>query len=90
MPFRLNKGIYTVRCRHSHCPFNARVEIEDNIMGMTESDVASEAWKLARDVAHTKHAALPYGRGHQLQNPEIRLVSGNIQLAERAMRNIEI
>jgi hypothetical protein len=81
MPFRLNKGVYVVRCRHARCPFNARLEIQENIMGMTESDVASEAWKVAKDMAHVKHDSLPYGRQHPLHNPDIRMVSGNIQLA---------
>ena len=80
MPFRLNKGIYVVRCRAARCPFNARFEIEENIMGMTESDVAIEARKLARNMAHVKHDSLPYGRSHPLHNPDIRMVSGSIQL----------
>ena len=81
MPYRLNKGVFEVRCRHSRCPFNAQLEIKDNIMGMTESDVQSEAWKIARDMAHIKHDSLHIGRGHPLENPEIRMVSGSIQLA---------
>lgn len=80
MPYRLNKGVFEVRCRHSHCPFNAQLEIKDNIMGMMESDVQSEAWKMARDMAHIKHDSLHIGRGHPLENPEIRMISGTIQL----------
>jgi len=80
MPFRLNKGIYLVRCRAAHCPFNARLEIDENIMGMTESDVAIEARKLAKNMACVKHDSLPYGRQHPLHNPDIRMVSGSIQL----------
>ena len=79
MPYRLNKGIYSVRCRQSHCTFNAQLEIEENIMGMTESDVETEVRKVVRDMAHVKHDSL-HGRQHPLQNPEIRRVSGTVQL----------
>ena len=51
----------------------------ENIMGMTESDVETEARKTARDMAHVKHDSL-HGRQHALQNPEIRMVSGTVQL----------
>ena len=80
MAYRLNKGVFEVRCRHGHCPFNAQLEIKENLMGMTESDVQTEAWKMARDMAHIKHDSLHIGRGHALENPEIRMVSGTIQL----------
>jgi len=79
MPYRLNKGAYLVRCRHARCTFNARLEIAETIMGMTESDVETEARKTARDMAQVKHDSL-HGRHHLLHNPEIRMVSGNIQL----------
>lgn len=80
MPYRLNKGVFEVRCRHSRCPFNAQLEIKDNIMGMTESDVHTEAWKMAKDMAHIKHDSLHIGRQHPLENPEVRMISGSIQL----------
>ena len=80
MPYRLNKGVYIVRCRHARCPFNARLEIQENIMGMTEADVVTEARKVAKDMAGVKHDSMHSGRQHTLQNPEIRMVSGNIQL----------
>jgi hypothetical protein len=80
MPYRLNKGVYIVRCRHARCPFNARLEIQENIMGMTESDVVTEARKVAKDMAGVKHDSIHQGRAHPLYNPEIRMVSGTIQL----------
>jgi hypothetical protein len=79
MPYRLNKGIYSVRCRHPHCTFNAQLEIKENIMGMTESDVETEARKVARDMAQVKHDSL-HGRHHSLVNPELRRASGTVQL----------
>jgi hypothetical protein len=48
-------------------------------MGMTESDVETEARKVAQDMARVKHDSL-HGRQHALQNPEIRMVSGTVQL----------
>jgi hypothetical protein len=83
MPYRLNKGVYAVRCRHPHCTFNAQLEIVDTIMGMTEADVGTEARKMAKDMAHVKHDSL-HGRHHTLHKPEIRMVSGTIQLAGAA------
>jgi len=80
MPYRLNKGIYSVRCRHPHCTFNAQLEIVENIMGMTESDVETEARKVVRDMAQVKHDSL-LGRQHSLQNPELHRTSGTVQLA---------
>lgn len=80
MPYRLNKGVFAVRCRHPRCTFNAQLEIVDTIMGMTEADVGSEARKMARDMASVKHDSL-HGRHHVLHKPEIRMVSGHIQLA---------
>jgi CRP-like cAMP-binding protein len=78
MPFRLNKGVYSVRCRYPGCPFNDQIEIEQNIMGVTEADVELEARKTARDAALVKHDSI-YGRRHVLQNPEVRRVSGSCQ-----------
>jgi hypothetical protein len=78
MPYRLNKGVYAVRCRHSHCPFHDRIDIEQNIMGVTEDDVRSEALKNARDKAVVKHDSI-YGRHHGLENPEIHMISGSVQ-----------
>jgi hypothetical protein len=75
MPYRLKKGVYAVRCRHPHCPFNDRIEIVENIMGVTESDVRMEALKMARDTAVVKHDSI-YGRKHALENPEVRMVGG--------------
>ena len=79
MPYRLNKGVFMVRCRQPGCPFNVHLEIADNIMGMTEADVDTEARKTARDMAQVRHDSL-HGRHHQLHNPEVRMTSGTIQL----------
>ena len=79
MPYRLNKGIYSIRCRHTHCTFNVQLEIKENIMGMTESDVETEARKVVRDMAQVKHDSL-HGRQHTLQNLEMRRASGTVQL----------
>ncbi len=79
MPYRLNKGVFMVRCRHPGCTFNVHMDIVDTIMGMTESDVEQEARKTARDMAHVRHDSL-HGRSHQMHNPEIRMTSGAILL----------
>jgi hypothetical protein len=79
MPYRLNKGVYSARCRHTHCTFNVHMKIDEAIMGMTESDVENEARKVARDMAMVQHDSI-HGRLHSLQNPEIRRVSGSCQL----------
>ncbi len=88
MPYRLNKGVFEIRCRHNQCPFNAQLEIKENIMGMTETDVQTEAWKMAKDMAHIKHDSLHIGRGHPLENPEIRMISGSIQLTGAGPVNV--
>jgi hypothetical protein len=80
MPYRLSKGVFEVKCRHSGCSFSAQLEIKENLMGMTESDVQTEAWKIAKDMAHIKHDSLHVGRQHPLENPEVRMISGSIQL----------
>ena len=96
MPYRLKKGVYAVRCRHPHCPFNDRFEIDENIMGMTESDVRWEALKMARNAAMVKHDSI-YGRKHVLENPEVRMVGGSClavgitaQAAAPAPRGVDI
>jgi hypothetical protein len=76
MHFRLNKAMFLVRCRHPHCLFNERFGIEENIAGITETDVKSEAYKLALSQAQVKHNSL-YGRKHDMVNPEIRMVQGS-------------
>jgi hypothetical protein len=88
MPYRLNKGVFEVRCRHSGCPFNAQLEIKENLMGMTEPDVQTEAWKMAKDMAHIKHDSLHIGRQHPLENPDIRMISGTIQLTGAGPVNV--
>jgi Cyclic nucleotide-binding domain len=78
MPYRLVKGIYAVRCTYAQCPFHDQMNIEQNIVGVTEEDVRSEAMKIARDQATVKHDSI-YGRRHGLEAPEVRMVSGMIQ-----------
>ncbi len=78
MPYRLLNGVYAVRCRHEHCPFNDHIKIEHEILGVTEEDVRSEALKMAHDQATVKHDSI-YGRRHDLESPDIRMVSGTIQ-----------
>jgi len=85
MPYRLKNGIYAVRCRYPKCTFNSQFEIQQNIMGMTERDVEIEAKKIARDMALIKHDAIHASR-HSLRNPEIRKVSGTIELIGPAAR----
>ena len=68
MPYKLKNGVYAVKCRHPHCTFNVRFEIDQTIMGITEQDVDTEARRLARDMALTKHDAI-HGTKHSLKNP---------------------
>jgi len=86
MPYKLKNGIYAVRCRYPHCPFNSQFEIKQNIMGMTEQDVEIESKRIARDMALIKHDAMHATR-HTLRNPEIRKVSGSYELIGPAPRN---
>lgn len=75
MAYKLKKGVFKVECKYSGCPFNVDIEINQNIMGMTEEDVEVEARKIARDMALIKHDAM-YGSKHTLTSPAIRKVSG--------------
>jgi hypothetical protein len=78
MAYKLVKGRYAVRCRHPGCPFHTQLNIETNLMGMTEADVELEAHKLAKDMAFTQHDAV-YGTRHPLKDPEIHKVGGSYQ-----------
>jgi len=78
MPYRLVKGVYAVRCKHAQCPFHDQMKIDENIVGVTEEDVRTEAIKMARDQATVKHDSI-YGRKHGLEAPEIHMVSGMVQ-----------
>jgi hypothetical protein len=80
MPYRLKKGVYAVRCRYPQCTFEARMEIDQNLMGMTEWDVEIEAVNMARGMAMIKHDSLLRLRRHMLTRPEIRRVSGYTEL----------
>ena len=82
MGFKLEKGVYNVRCRHPGCPFHADVKIDLNIMGETAKDVEEEAKKVARDKGNTMHDAV-YGTSHKLENPLVQKSSGLI----RALRS---
>jgi hypothetical protein len=79
MPYKLKDGVYAVKCRHPHCTFDVRFEIDQMIMGITEQDVETEARRLAREMAFTKHDAI-HGTKHSLKNPDIRKASGVCQL----------
>lgn len=75
MAYKLKKGVFKVDCKQPGCPFDYEFEINQNIMGVTEEDVESEAKKIARDMARIKHDSV-YGSKHSLFNPTIRKVSG--------------
>jgi hypothetical protein len=79
MPYRLVKGIYSVRCRHPQCPFHDQIKVEHFISGLSEDDVRTEATKVARDAARVKHDSIFGRRNHSLQSPEVKMVSGTIQ-----------
>jgi hypothetical protein len=78
MSFRLKEGIYRVKCREPGCPFNSEFVVKENIMGATEMDVDSEAFKIARNLGYIKHDSL-YGRMHPLANPEVSKISGSYE-----------
>ncbi|HTO22478.1 MAG TPA: cyclic nucleotide-binding domain-containing protein [Spirochaetia bacterium] len=78
MPYKLVKAVYNVRCRQPHCPFNDHVRIEQEVMGLTEDDVRTEALKMARDQGIIKHDSI-YWRRHSMENPEVRMVSGQVR-----------
>jgi CRP-like cAMP-binding protein len=78
MSFRLKDAVFKVRCREPGCPFNSDFSVKENIMGATETDVDSEAMKIARNMGFIKHDAL-YGRKHQLVNPEVYKVDARYE-----------
>jgi len=78
MPYKLVKAVYNVRCRQPHCPFNDQVRIEQEVAGVTEEDVRTEALKIARDQGIIKHDSI-YWRRHSMENPEVRMVSGQVR-----------
>ncbi len=75
MGFKLSKGVFRVSCSHPGCSFNVDIVVNQNIMGMTEADVESEAVKIAKDMANIKHDSI-HGRSHNLTKPVIKKVSG--------------
>jgi hypothetical protein len=75
MSIRLKEVVFKVKCRWPGCPYVDDVSVKDNIMGLTEADVDSEAWKIARGVSYNKHDAI-HGNFHPLTDPSIVKVSG--------------
>ena len=75
MAYKLKNGKFKVDCKYPGCPFESEFAINQNIMGMTEEDVETEAKKIARDMARIKHDAV-YGAKHNLTNPTVKKVSG--------------
>jgi len=78
MPYKLVKAVFNVRCRQPHCPFNDQIRIEQDVAALTEEDVRNEALKMARDQGIIKHDSI-YWRRHSMENPEVRMVSGQIR-----------
>jgi hypothetical protein len=78
MSFRLKEGVFKVKCREPGCAFNSEFVVRENIMGATESDVDTEALRIACNLAYIKHDAL-YGRMHPLANPEVTKISGSYE-----------
>ena len=78
MAYKLQNGVFSVRCRHPGCSFDTQIKIETNLVGATEKDVEVEAIKIARDMANTKHHAV-YGTRHPLENPVIRRIGGHYE-----------
>ncbi len=75
MALRLKEVVFRVRCREPGCPFTSDFSVKENIMAATQEDVDSEALKIARDQAMTKHDAI-YGRKHAMTHPEVHKVAG--------------
>lgn len=75
MAFRLKEVVFRVRCREEGCPFTSDFSVKENIMGATQEDVDTEALKIARDQAMTKHDAI-YGRRHTMLHPDVHKVAG--------------
>ena len=78
MALRLKEIVFRVRCRETGCPFVSDFSVKENIMGATQEDVDSEALKIARDQAMTKHDAI-YGRKHMMLNPDMHKVAGTYE-----------
>jgi hypothetical protein len=75
MALKLKEVVFRARCREPGCPFTSDFSVKENIMAATQEDVDSEALKIARDQAVTKHDAI-YGRKHPMTKPEIHKVAG--------------
>ncbi len=78
MSLKLKEITYQARCTVPGCAFNTEVTVKENIMGATEADIDSEAFKIAKNQAYIKHDAL-YGRKHPLSNPDIHKISSRYE-----------
>ncbi len=78
MSFRLKEAVYKIRCRAPGCNFISEFAVKENLMGVTEADIDSEAIKIAKNLAYIKHDAL-HGTKHELANPEIFKVAGSYE-----------
>jgi exonuclease VII small subunit len=78
MSLRLKEITYQVRCTVPGCAFNVDIIVKENIMGATEADVDSEAFKIAKNQAYIKHDSL-YGRRHPLSSPDIHKISSRYE-----------
>jgi len=84
MAFKLKEAVFRVRCREPGCPFVSDFSVKENLMGATEADVDSEAWKLAKDLGVTRHDAI-HGRRHPMIDPEIRKIRGSYEMIGRSV-----
>ena len=78
MAYRLKTGIYQIKCGEPNCPFDAKFQVKQNIMGITEQDVETEARKIASGMAAIKHDAI-YGNKHKLKASSILKVTGQFE-----------
>ncbi len=74
MPYCLKKAIYHIKCIEENCPFDIKLEINNNITGITEKDVELEARKFINEIAALKHDEL-YLDKHPLDKKSIEKIS---------------
>ncbi len=74
MPYRLKKGIFNIKCDVENCPFDLKLEITNNITGITEKDVEAEAKKFFYEIAKLKHDELYFDK-HALNKKNIEKIS---------------
>lgn len=75
MAYKLVKGEFKVKCKHPGCTFDHTVAVTQNIMGVTEEDVESEAMRFAIGIARIKHDSI-FGAKHTLESPIVRKING--------------